>query len=116
MISRGLVPPALVALTALTVLAVVLDVGPPVQPVVVALFLVTAPGAALLLGVRSWPPLVWATAVVAASLTVDVLLSTALLHLRWWSPTVVLACLSTGCVAGALPHVLRARRPGRARP
>lgn len=86
-------------LTALTASAVALDVGSPLQPLLVGLFLVVAPGTAVLVRARDWPPLVLGTTIIATSLSIDVLLSTALLYAGWWSPPVVLACLVAICLA-----------------
>ena len=90
---------AALGLAAAAALVFVLAPGPPVQPLVMGAFLLLAPGAALLARTRSWPAPVWLTAVVAASLAVDVLLSSALFYLRVWSPAVVLTCLTLWCLA-----------------
>ncbi len=90
---------AALALTAAAGLVVLLDPRPPLRPLVVGAFLLLAPGAALLSRTYAWPPLVWLTAVIATSLSVDVLLSSALFYLRLWSPGVVLACLTCWCLA-----------------
>lgn len=113
---RALVPPAVLVLTGLTVLAVLLDVGTPLQPVLVGLFLVLAPGAALMSGAPAWPTSVWLSAVLLASTSVDVLVVTALFYLHWWSPEAVLTCLAVLSVWCALPRVpLRAPLPLRSR-
>jgi hypothetical protein len=94
------VPLLLLAGTAGVVLCVLQGVGQPLRSVVVALFMLLAPGAAVLLWTRGWPVLVLTTAVLSVSVAVDVLLSTALFYLGWWSPLAILALLAalcTGC-------------------
>lgn len=90
-----------VLLTGLSVAAVVLELGAPLQPLLVAAFLMTGPGAAALLPARSWPVLPWLTAVVSTSLAIDVLVSSALLYLGWWSPAAVMGCLVALCLGCA---------------
>ena len=90
-------PLLVLVLTALAAAAVVLDVGSPVQPLLVGLFLVAAPGMAVLVRARRWPPLVLAMAIVSTSLSIDVLLSTALFYAGWWSPAGVLSGLVCVC-------------------
>lgn len=103
-------PVVLVVLTGLTVAVVVLGAGPVLQPLLVALFLMAGPGAAVLLPARSWPVLPWLTAVVSTSLALDVLVSTALLYLGWWSPAAVLGCLAALCLGCAGASLLRPAR------
>ena len=94
---------ALLVLTALSVGAYALELGAPVQPLVLGAFLLIAPGSALLLRSDGWQPLVLCVGVLAGSLAVDVLLATALFFLGWWSPGAVLACLAVLCyVSSAL--------------
>ena len=102
MTDRADAPTFVLGLTAATCVAVLVGVGPPVQPALVGLFLISAPGTAVLLGVRSWPPLVWLTAVVSASMAIDLMLTSALFYAGWWSPSVVLGCLVMLCVGCAL--------------
>ena len=97
---------AVVLMTLLAELSVALDLGPPLQALAQALFLVLAPGVALL-AAAPWPRLVWLVGVLATSLSVDVLLSTALLYLGWWSPDVVLACLVLLCLGAVGPQLVR---------
>ena len=100
-------PVVVVLLTGLTVAVVVLSPGTLLQPLLVALFLMAGPGAAVLLPARSWPVLPWLTAVVSTSLSIDVLVSSALLYLGWWSPAAVLGCLAALCWACAGATLLR---------
>lgn len=87
--------------TAATVLCVLADAPQPLRAVVVGVFMLVAPGAAVLLWTRGWPALVVTTAVLSASVAIDVLLSTALFYLGWWSPARVLALLAVLCTACA---------------
>ena len=107
---RPELPAVVVLLTWLTVAAVVLDVGAPLQPLLVAVFLVCGPGTAVLLHVRSWPALPWLTAAVSTSLSIDVLVSSALLYLGWWSPAAVLGCLAALCLGCAGATLLSRQR------
>ncbi len=102
------------ALTAAAVLVFVLDVPAPFRPSVVGAFLLLAPGAALLARTQDWPPLVWVTAVLAASLAVDVLISSALFYLRLWSPGLALVCLTLWCLGCLAPALIP--RPQRREP
>lgn len=93
-------PLLVLVLIALTTLAVILDVGSPLQPLLVGLFLVAAPGTAVLVQARGWPPLVLTMAILSTSLSIDVLLSTALFYAGWWSPAAVLSGLVGVCLIG----------------
>ena len=96
-------------LTAAAVLVRVLHTGPPVQPLVMAAFLVLVPGASLLGGAPGWSRLLWLTAVVACSLSLATLVATALLFAGWWSPDRVLVVLVLTSVLGSAWHHLRRR-------
>lgn len=98
---------SLVGLTVLTTVAVVAEVGSPLQPLLVALFLLLAPGTAVLLGTQSWPVLVQVTAVLSASVAIDVVLVLGLFYAGWWSPTSVLACLVVLCLGCATASLRR---------
>ncbi len=97
-------------LTALAGLVAVLRVGPPLQPLVVGAFLLVAPGAALLLGVRLETVALRITAVVSTSLAVDVLLATALFYAGVWTPLVVGVALGALTTALSLAALVRAGR------
>lgn len=91
--------------TASTAVCVLAGAPQPLRAVVVGVFMLVAPGTAVLLWTRGWPALALTTAVLSASLAVDVLLSTALFYLGWWSPVrtfVCLAVLCAGCAAARL--------------
>jgi hypothetical protein len=103
-VGRGLL---VLALTAAADLAFVFDIGRPLQPLLIAVFLVMAPGAAALSRMTSWPPVVWMTAVIATSLSIDSLLTAALFYAHAWSPGAVMICLSLWCIACAAPGALR---------
>lgn len=87
--------------TAIFVLCVLLEAPQPLRAVVVGVFMLLVPGAAVLLWTRGWPVLVVITAVLSASVAIDVLLSTALFYLGWWSPVRVLLCLAVLCTTCA---------------
>ncbi len=94
-------------LTCAAVLVRLLDAGPPVQPVVMAAFLVLVPGASVLGRAPGWSRLLWVTAVVACSLSLATLVATALLFAGWCSPDRVLAVLVLTSLLGAAWHHLR---------
>ncbi len=96
--------------TAAAVLCVLADAPQPLRALVIGIFMLVVPGAAVLLWTRGWPPLVVTTAVLSASMAIDVLLSTALFYLGWWSPTCVLLLLTALCTACA---AARLRAPDR---
>lgn len=105
-------PATVLAGIALAVAVRVLEVPAPIRPVVLGIFLLVAPGAALVGNPRAWPPLAWWTAVLSASIAISILVSTALLYAGMWSADRVLAVLAVGSVAGCATHlVLRARQP-----
>ncbi|WP_225753259.1 hypothetical protein [Actinotalea sp. Marseille-Q4924] len=99
-----------VGLTAAAVLVRLLEAGPPVQPVVIAAFLLVVPGASLVGGAPGWSWLLWATAVVACSVSLVTLVATGLLYAGWWSPDRVLAVLVVGSLISAASHHLSRRR------
>jgi hypothetical protein len=99
----------MLALTAAALLVRVLDVGSPVQPVVMAGFLVIVPGASVLGGAPGWSWLLWLTAVVACSLSVVTLVATALLYAGWWTPDRALAVVVLTALLSSAWHHLRRR-------
>jgi hypothetical protein len=111
------------ALTAAASLAFVLEIGTPIQPLVVGVFLVLAPGAAVLSRMRRWPLVVWTMAAIATSLSIVSLLTAVLFYAHAWSPGAVITSLALGCaacvVAGALSghgHTHRGPAAGTGRP
>lgn len=103
---------AVLVVTALTLLVVALEVGTPVQPVVVGIFLLLVPGAAVILGLSTPSVAAWITAAVSASIALDILVATALLYAGWWTPVRVLVVLSAVCVTCSTAALLRTRRVG----
>ncbi len=102
-------PATALGVTALAAAVRMTEVGPPVQPLVLAMFLLIGPGAACLGNPASWPSTVWWTAVLATSISISTLVSTTLLYAGVWSPDRVFLVLLVGSVLGAALH-LRARR------
>jgi hypothetical protein len=95
--------------TAAALAVLLLDVGPPVQPVVMAAFLLFVPGAAVLGGAPTWSWLLWLTSVMACSLSMAVLTATALLLAGWWTPDRVLAVLVLTSLVSSASYHLRLR-------
>jgi hypothetical protein len=97
------------SLAAAALLVRVLEFGPPVQPVVMAAFLVIVPGASVLGSAPGWSWLLWLTAVVACSLSMVTLIATALLYAGWWTPDRVLAVVVLTALVSSAWHHLRRR-------
>ncbi len=97
-------PATALGVTALAVAARLIEVGPPVQPLMLAVFLLVCPGAALVGNPQGWSSTVWWTAVVSASVSISMLLSTALLYAGLWSPDRVLGGLLLGSAFGSATH------------
>lgn len=77
-----------------------LDAPVLVRSVVVAAFLLAGPGAAVVGVPQGWSLLACVTAIVSLSLSVALVLSTALIYLTWWSATNVLLLMLLVCVVG----------------
>ena len=101
----------LLALSVVLLALILLDVGGPLRVLLVVAFGVVAPGWAI---VACFPPmrtsLEWSTAV-ALSLSVSVLLGTAMLGLGAWQPTLGFLALVALTCSVLTWHLLRPTRP-----
>lgn len=105
--------PAVVALSALALLVVVAaGAGAPLRPLIAVWFLLVCPGLALTPLLRLGD--LWAelTVVLALSVTLDLLVATAVMYAGAWSPGLIAAVLVAISLAGAALQ-LRGWRPGR---
>lgn len=103
-------PALVVSVAALAVVVRLLEVPAPGRGAVIGVFLLVGPGAALVGDPPGWPRLVWWTAVLAASVAMSILVSSALLYAGVWTPDRVLAVLTLGVGAGCGIRVLATRR------
>jgi len=102
-------PAAVLAGVAVAVVVRVLEAPAPMRPLMLGSFLLVCPGAALVGNPRTWSRLAWWTVVLAASVALSTLVSTALLYVDLWTADRVFGVLAVGSAIGCLAHLARAR-------